>query len=684
VCSKKIQDEINKLDGVKRAEFNFATKEMHVEFDGMQSEVGFFSKLEQIVHSFEPDVEVIAPMQLVSQKENKDSALRQIVRSNRAELIGVAVFAAALFAERYLTQMPIVAVGLFLAAYLLIGGDILRFSARNISRGRIFDENFLMSVATIGAMALGDFTEGVAVMLFYKIGESLSDFAQERSIRSVNDLLKLKIPMANLMRDGNVETVASESVEIGDTLLVKVGEQVPVDSVIVSGSAYADTKSVTGESASRFCKKGDAVYSGYIITDSPITVKALKKYEDSIIAKIIHMTREASQNKAKTEKYITKFAMYYTPIVVFAAVAVAVLPPLFGAGTFADWIKRGLIFLVISCPCALVLSIPLSYFAGIGAASRNGILIKGANHLETLAKVKTAVFDKTGTLTKGAFRVQKIVPSGISAQEATEYLAAAESLSNHPLAKAITNFYGKPIDQIKISDFREFAGKGVSLIYQGKHLKAGTAEFTDSAQTDGILGATAVYLTINGKDAGYVLLADEAKTDSAQAIREIKQLGVEKTVMLTGDNRSTAEAIGNTLGIDEVKAELLPDEKVAAYRSINGEKNIMFVGDGINDAPVIALSDVGVSMGALGSDAAIEASDVVIMTDRLGELPKALRIARFTKRIIIQNIAFVLFVKLFVMTLGAIGIATMGEAVFADVGTALIATLNSMRILKQN
>jgi Cd2+/Zn2+-exporting ATPase len=457
-----------------------------------------------------------------------------------------------------------------------------------------------------------------------------------------------------------------------------------VDSVIVSGSAYADTKSVTGESASRFCKKGDAVYSGYIITDSPITVKALKKYEDSIIAKIIHMTREASQNKAKTEKYITKFAMYYTPIVVFAAVAVAVLPPLFGAGTFADWIKRGLIFLVISCPCALVLSIPLSYFAGIGAASRNGILIKGANHLETLAKVKTAVFDKTGTLTKGAFRVQKIVPSGISAQEATEYLAAAESLSNHPLAKAITNFYGKPIDQIKISDFREFAGKGVSLIYQGKHLKAGTAEFTDSAQTDGILGATAVYLTINGKDAGYVLLADEAKTDSAQAIREIKQLGVEKTVMLTGDNRSTAEAIGNTLGIDEVKAELLPDEKVAAYRSINGEKNIMFVGDGINDAPVIALSDVGVSMGALGSDAAIEASDVVIMTDRLGELPKALRIARFTKRIIIQNIAFVLFVKLFVMTLGAIGIATMGEAVFADVGTALIATLNSMRILKQN
>ena len=428
--------------------------------------------------------------------------------------------------------------------------------------------------------------------------------------------------------------------------------------------------------------EGDTVYGGYIVSDGPITVEATKIYEDSMVAKIIYLTKEASKNKAKTEKFITKFASYYTPAVVGIAVLISVIPVLLGMGVFSVWFKRGLIFLVISCPCALVLSVPLGYFAGIGAASKNGILVKGANYMETLTQVKTAVFDKTGTLTKGNFSVQDIIVKESEKEDLLEYFAAAEHYSNHPIARAIIEYTKQPINEKDISDYKEHAGKGVSLMYKDKKIMAGNAAFIGLTDDEPAYGYTVVYLTVDSVLAGYCILSDELKTDTKRAIEDLRKLGIKKTVMLTGDNFATADQIAKIIGIDEVKAGLLPDGKVEAYQQIDTEGKVLFVGDGINDAPVLALADVGVSMGALGSDAAIEAADVVIMTDNLNELVKSIKLSNYTKKIIMQNIGFVLAFKLFVMFLGVLGVATMGEAVFADVGTALLATLNSMRILK--
>lgn len=686
-CSAKIRQEIEKLPQVSHAEYNAITNKLNVELREDTNKEELQKKIESIVHYYEPEVCVLDPktekQTLETEKNSAGYFIKQ--KKNLVSILGIFLFAIAFIAEKIsmFDGYLYVLITLYLLAYLMIGGEILLKSAKNIAKGKVFDENFLMSVATIGAMVLGQYTEGVAVMLFYRVGEELSEYAQNKSIRSINQLLKLKIPYANLVHEEGTEKVPCEKVQIGDLLLVKSGEQIPVDSIVVSGAAYADTKSVTGEPVLRYISSEDEVYAGYIVTDGPITVRAVKKYEDSMIAKIIYLTKEASQNKSKTEKFITKFAAYYTPAVVIGAVLLSVLPPILGYGTFAQWINRGLIFLVISCPCALVLSIPLGYFAGIGAASKQGILIKGANFLETLAKVKTAVFDKTGTLTQGSFTVQEMHANTATAIPIEECFAAAEYYSNHPIAKAIREHFVGHIDEKDISEYKEYAGKGVSLTYQGKQFKAGTAEFTGTKDIVNTIGRTAVYLTADGINMGYCILSDVLKADTADAIRMLHRIGVEKTVMLTGDRFEAAKHIADQIGIDEVKASLLPDQKVKAYSEIFSEGTILYAGDGINDAPVLAMADVGIAMGALGSDAAIEAADVVVMTDSLSEVAKAVRIAKYTRRIIFQNIVFVLGVKIFFLSLGALGIATMGEAVFADVGTALIATLNAMRIFNR-
>ncbi len=686
-CSVKIQQEIKKLPQVSCADYNAITNKLNVELRADTNKEEIQKKIESIVHYYEPEVCVIDPQELKPSGEVKEQVGSSFTKQkkNLVSILGILLFVVGFIIEKTSSSVAYsyVLIGAYLLAYLIIGGEILLKSARNIAKGKVFDENFLMSVATIGAMFLGQYTEGVAVMLFYRIGEELSEYAQNKSIRSINQLLKLKIPYANLVCDESTEKVPCENVQIGDLLLVKSGEQIPVDSIVVSGSAYADTKSVTGEPVLRYISSEDEVYAGYVVTDGPITVRAVKKYEDSMIAKIIYLTKEASQNKSKTEKFITKFAAYYTPAVVIGAVLLSVIPPILGYGTFAQWINRGLIFLVISCPCALVLSIPLGYFAGIGAASKQGILIKGANFLETLAKVKVAVFDKTGTLTQGSFAVQEMYANVAIDIPIEECFAAAEHYSNHPIAKSIREHYKGNVDEKDISEYKEYAGKGVSLIYRGNGFKAGTAEFTGTKDIVNTLGRTAVYLTLEGKAVGYCILADVLKADTADAIRMLHRIGVEKTVMLTGDRLEAAKHIADQIGIDEVKANLLPDQKVKAYSEIFSQGTIMYAGDGINDAPVLAMADVGIAMGALGSDAAIEAADIVVMTDSLSEVAKAVRIAKYTRRIIFQNIVFVLGVKVFFLGLGALGIATMGEAVFADVGTALIATLNAMRIFNR-
>lgn len=686
-CSAKIRQDIEKMPQVKRVEYNTISNKMQIDAEDSADETVLRDMIEKIVHYYEPEVCVLDPKSETSALSEDVAVPKKTggwLKKNAIALCGTVLFATAILMEKIIPAAAYFHLMVYLIAYLMIGGEVLLKSAKNIAKGKVFDENFLMSVATIGAMILGDFTEGVAVMLFYRVGETLSDYAQDKSVRSINDLLKLKIPYANLVMQDGTKQIPCEKVEVGDLLLVKSGEQVPVDAVVVSGTAYADTKSVTGEPVLRFVEADDEVYAGYIVTDGPITVKAIKRYQDSMIAKIIYLTKEASQNKSKTEKFITKFAAYYTPAVVIGAVLLGVLPPLLGFGTFGEWINRGLIFLVISCPCALVLSIPLGYFAGIGAASKQGILIKGANYLETLAKVKTVVFDKTGTLTKGSFTVQEMHAVSEMDFGLEETFAAAEHYSNHPIAKAIReNFRGHIRDE-EIADYKEFAGKGVSLTYKGRHIKAGTSAFLNEEDIPETAGRTAVLLSVDDRPAGYCVLADELKADTADAIRMLQEAGITKTVMLTGDRIDAAKRIADQIGIDEVKGNLLPDEKVRAYREILSEGTILYAGDGINDAPVLAMADVGIAMGALGSDAAIEAADVVVMTDKLSEVGKAVRLAQYTRKIITQNIVFVLAVKFFILGLGALGIATMGEAVFADVGTALIATLNAMRILNHH
>ncbi|URJ59633.1 heavy metal translocating P-type ATPase [Paenibacillus polymyxa] len=585
---------------------------------------------------------------------------------------------------------------LFLLAYIIVGGDVVMQAARSLVRGMAFDEYFLMTLATVGAFAIGEYPEGVAVMFFYQIGELFQGIAVNRSRKSISDLMDIRPDYANLKTAESVRRVSPEDVRIGDLIVIKPGEKIPLDGKVVDGKSHVDTSALTGESVPRTVEPGSSVLSGFINTNGLLTVEVSKEFSESAVSKILELVQNASAKKAPTEKFITKFSRYYTPVVVIVALLLAVVPPLVVPGAqFADWVYRALVFLVISCPCALVVSIPLGFFGGIGAASRSGVLIKGGNYLEALNHVKYAVFDKTGTLTKGVFRVTGIYPAGDFTNETLlETAALAELHSTHPIAASLRESYGKELRAERVQQYSEISGHGIQAKIDGRLVSAGNAKLMERehvafnvAQQAGTLDeGTVVHVAVDGTYAGCILISDEVKEDAAKTVASLKKLGVVKTIMLTGDNRTVAEAVGRQLGLDEVRAELLPQHKAEAIEQLSASKKtsdkILFVGDGINDTPVLALADVGVAMGGLGSDAAIEAADIVIMNDEPSRLVTAIHIAKRTRRIVWQNIIFALGVKAVFLTLGAFGIATMWEAVFSDVGVTLLAVLNVMRVLK--
>lgn len=580
-------------------------------------------------------------------------------------------------------------IALFFASYIIVGGDIVLRALRNITKGKVFDENFLMSIATIGAMIINEYAEGIAVMLLYQIGELFQSYAVGKSRKSIGDLMDIRPDFANVMKDGELIKVDPDEVVVGDIIVIKPGERIPLDAIVTEGESMVDTSALTGESVPRGVGPGQEILSGCINVNGVITAEVTKEYEESTVSKILDLVENASSKKSRSEQFITRFARYYTPIVVILAVLLAVLPPLLLDGaTFSVWSYRALSFLVVSCPCALVISIPLTFFSGIGGASKRGILVKGSNYFEALASVETVVFDKTGTLTKGVFEVQEIKPNGISKDELIELAAYAESFSNHPISGSIQKAFGKEIDQSKVIDAIEIAGHGIEAVVRGKKITAGNTKLMKLrgiAYYEGRLIGTAVHLGIDGVYAGYILIADEIKEDSAQAIKQLKTSGISQTVMLTGDNKSVGERIAGKLGIDQVYTELLPGDKVDKLEELlsqtSNKKTLAFVGDGINDAPVLARADVGIAMGGLGSDAAIEAADVVIMTDEPSKIPVAITIAKKIIRIANQNIGFAIGVKVVILILSALGITNLWAAIFGDVGVTFIAILNSFRAM---
>ncbi|MEH2438753.1 heavy metal translocating P-type ATPase [Nostoc sp.] len=580
---------------------------------------------------------------------------------------------------------------LFIPAYLLSGWSVLKTAGRNILKGRVFDETFLMTVATLGAIAIHKLPEAVGVMLFYKIGELFQDIAVSRSRSSIKALLEVRPDYANIQIEGELKKVPPETVNIGDIIVVKPGEKIPLDGEIIDGNSQVDTSALTGESVPRSVRLGETVLAGMINKMGVLSIKVTKLFDDSSIAKIVDLVQNAKSKKAETEKFITKFARYYTPIVVFTSLAVAILPPLFISGaTSSEWVYRALILLVISCPCGLVISIPLGYFGGVGGAAKRGILVKGSTFLDTLNAVNTVVFDKTGTLTQGVFKVVEIVPkNGYNEPELLQLAAKVESHSNHPIAQSILKAYGGKIDDSEVRDYEEIAGYGIKAKIENRVAIAGSDRLLhreniahDNCQLEG----TVVHLAVDNIYAGYIVIADELKEDARQAIQALKRMGVERTVMLTGDNQAIASRIAEQLGIDAYEAELLPEAKVNAIEKLlstaGKHGKVAFVGDGINDAPVIARADVGMAMGGLGSDAAIETADIVIMTDAPSKVAEAIQIARKTRTIVWQNIIFALAIKAVFIGLGIFGIATMWEAVFADVGVALLAIFNATRVMK--
>lgn len=602
-------------------------------------------------------------------------------------LAGSAVY---LFAVLFKTEYDWLSLAIFLAAYLIIGGDVLWRAVRNILRGQVFDENFLMSVATVGAFIISEYAEGVAVMLFYQVGELFQSYAVDKSRRSIASLMDIRPDYANVQRGDTLEKMDPYDVQIDDIIVIKAGEKVPLDAVVTSGSSSVDTSALTGESLPREVSEGDALLSGSININGLLSARVTKEFGESTVSKILDLVENASTKKSNSENFITKFARYYTPVVVIFAALLAVIPPLVLPGaTFSDWVYRALVLLVISCPCALVISIPLSFFGGIGGASKSGILVKGSNYLEALSKTEIVVFDKTGTLTKGIFKVQEIVPYGISKDELLEKTAYAESFSNHPISLSLRKAYGKEIDSARISRVEEVSGHGVLAQVDTAHVAAGNAKLMKKIEIsppepNGTVG-TVVHVAIDGQYRGYFVIADEVKEDAARAIHDLKAANIRKTVMLTGDAKPIGEAVASQLGIDKVYTELLPGDKVEKVEALFSEKSskgkLAFVGDGINDAPVLARADIGIAMGALGSDAAIEAADIVIMNDEPSKLAAAMKISQKTLRIVKQNIILALAVKGLVLILGALSIANMWAAVFADVGVAMLAILNAIRML---
>ncbi|MCO5388813.1 MAG: heavy metal translocating P-type ATPase [Desulfosporosinus sp.] len=685
-CATKIEKEVNSLDGVSSATVDFVSRKLTIEVDQKRDLPRVVEQASKIAVQIESGIKVV-------ENEDKKEESREDggIRKSKAIQLGIG---AALFFAAILIELPFWAeFSIFLVSYVLVGGEVVLKAVRNISKGQVFDENFLMSVATIGAFAIKQFPEGVAVMLFYQVGELFQNMAVNRSRKSISALMDIRPDYANLKVGEDIKKVSPEEISVGDIIVIKPGEKVPLDGKVIEGMSMLDTSAITGESVPREVEPGNEILSGTINKNGLLTVEVTKEFGDSTVSKILDLVQNANSRKAPTEQFITKFSRYYTPVVVFVALAMAVVPPLVVSGaTFSDWIYRALVFLVVSCPCALVISIPLGFFGGIGGAAKNGILIKGSNYLEALNNVDTIVFDKTGTLTKGVFKVTRISTQGHESEEnLLEYAAFAESYSNHPIAISILKAYGREINKSEIQDYDEISGHGIKVSVRGKRILAGNKKLMAKEnitydEVDEI--GTVVHVAIDGKYAGYIVISDEIKDDAQKAIKELKGIGVRKLVMLTGDNKLVGEAIGHKLGLDEVHAELLPDQKVEKLELLEKQKKtkgkLLFVGDGINDAPVLARADVGVAMGGLGSDAAIEAADIVIMTDEPSKLVNAIKIAKRTRSIVWQNIVFALGVKAIVLVLGAGGIATIWEAVFADVGVTFIAVINAMRVMKTN
>jgi Cd2+/Zn2+-exporting ATPase len=678
-CAQKIENKLQNFEQIDEAIIDFNTQKLIVKGTNLESQT---KKIKTLVEKIEPDVKVVEQAQSnqLTTQRSIDYNFKMLARI----IVAFGIFMFAIFSNVSNVQLP-----LYVLAYLIIGYDIVFKAFKDVTNGQLFDENFLMTIATFGAFGIQEYPEAVAVMLFYQFGEYLQSLAVNQSRKSIAELMDIKPDYANLLIGGQLRKVNPDDVSIGDRIQVKPGEKVPLDGTIIEGKASFDTVALTGESVPRSLSQGDEVLSGYINTNGLITVEVTNTLENSTVAKILALVENSSAKKADTEKFITKFAKYYTPAVVLAAALIVIIPVLAFNQPFDMWLYRALVFLVISCPCALVVSIPLGFFSGIGRASRSGILIKGGNYLEALKGVTKVIFDKTGTLTEGVFKVQAIERNNdYTEEEILSYAAAVEKFSNHPIAKSIVEASPMTEDDYQVKGYEEISGKGVKAVVQDQEILVGNEKLLNAHNIifdPAEIESTVIYIAINNDYAGYITIADQIKADAFQTISRLKALGITDVTMLTGDNGTIAKSIAKKLGIKQYYAELLPQDKVELMESIeaNKQKNekIAFIGDGINDAPVIKRADVGIAMGALGSDAAIEAADVVILNDEPSRVVDALNISKFTNKIVWQNIIFALGTKGIVMLLGAIGYASIQAAVFADVGVALIAILNSLRIL---
>nr|WP_302660539.1 heavy metal translocating P-type ATPase [uncultured Clostridium sp.] len=679
-CARKIEEKVGKMEGVKESNLNFTTTTLNVKLERKVKEEHAINEIKKIVEALEPHVKV---EKKVSGKTNVQRAKFEV---KPTLIIGTILYLIAVIGD----FKGALALILFVASYLLIGGKVVLTAIKNIARGQLFDENFLMTVATIGAFSISEYQEAVAVMLFYEIGETIQGYAVNKSRSSISSLMDIRADYANIIIDGKEKKVSPETVKVEDIILVKPGEKIPLDGIVVEGESFVDTSALTGESVPRKIAVNDEILSGGINTNGVLKVKVTKKFGESTVSRILEMVENAANKKANTEKFITKFAKVYTPIVVALAILIAVVPSIFiKDALFSTWLYRALVFLVVSCPCALVVSVPLGFFAGIGGASKKGVLVKGSNYLELLKDLETVVFDKTGTLTEGVFTVTEINTNNIQKEKLIEVAAMAESFSNHPIAISIIKEYGKEIDKEVIEEYEEIAGHGIKAVINNEEILIGNAKLMNQFnisynEVDSI--GTVVYCAINGEFKGSIVISDKIKENAAEALINLKAAGVKKTVMLTGDNKKTAEKVGEKVNIDEVHSELLPLGKVKEVEKLlkasNNNGRLAFVGDGVNDAPVLARADIGIAMGGIGSDAAIEAADVVLMKDDINALVDAINVSKKTNKILWQNIIFALGVKVIVMVLGTFGIANMWTAVFADVGVTIIAIINSTRCFR--
>ena len=679
-CARKIEEKVGKMEGVKESNLNFTTTTLNVKLERKVKEEHAINEIKKIVEALEPHVKV---EKKVSGKTNVQRAKFEV---KPTLIIGTILYLIAVIGD----FKGALALILFVASYLLIGGKVVLTAIKNIARGQLFDENFLMTVATIGAFSISEYPEAVAVMLFYEIGETIQGYAVNKSRSSISSLMDIRADYANIIIDGKEKKVSPETVKVEDIILVKPGEKIPLDGIVVEGESFVDTSALTGESVPRKIAVNDEILSGGINTNGVLKVKVTKKFGESTVSRILEMVENAANKKANTEKFITKFAKVYTPIVVALAILIAVVPSIFiKDALFSTWLYRALVFLVVSCPCALVVSVPLGFFAGIGGASKKGVLVKGSNYLELLKDLETVVFDKTGTLTEGVFTVTEINTNNIQKEKLIEVAAMAESFSNHPIAISIIKEYGKEIDKEVIEEYEEIAGHGIKAVINNEEILIGNAKLMNQFnisynEVDSI--GTVVYCAINGEFKGSIVISDKIKENADEALMNLKAAGVKKTVMLTGDNKKTAEKVGEKVNIDEVHSELLPLGKVKEVEKLlkasNKNGRLAFVGDGVNDAPVLARADIGIAMGGIGSDAAIEAADVVLMKDDINALVDAINVSKKTNKILWQNIIFALGVKVIVMVLGTFGIANMWTAVFADVGVTIIAIINSTRCFR--